>query len=118
MATRRSPTVCARRPEPEQQLMEVIGYPVTRELGLALKYLRRPQDRILWIDAICINQEDHEERNHQVQMMALIYNSAAQVCVWLGEDNDDSAMAILFVREIMKLENFDSISENKDNASK
>ncbi|KAK0652352.1 hypothetical protein B0T16DRAFT_387631 [Cercophora newfieldiana] len=93
-------------------------HPVTRELALALKYLRGPQDRILWIDAICINQEDHEERNHQVQMMALIYNSASRVCVWLGEDSEDSSMAILFVREIMKLENFDSISENKDNASK
>jgi hypothetical protein len=93
--------------------------PVTRELALALKYLRRPrEDRILWIDALCINQADHEERNHQVQMMALIYNCATQVCVWLGEDNDDSATAIRFIREIMALENFDSISEKKENASK
>ncbi|KAK4204590.1 heterokaryon incompatibility protein-domain-containing protein [Triangularia verruculosa] len=93
--------------------------PVTRELALALKYLRRTNhDRILWIDAICIDQENHEERNHQVQMMSLIYTSAIQVCVWLGEDNDDSATAISFIREIMQLENFDAIAANKDNATK
>ncbi|KAK4172319.1 heterokaryon incompatibility protein-domain-containing protein [Triangularia setosa] len=92
---------------------------VSRELALALKYLRRTnEDRILWIDAICIDQENHEERNHQVQMMSLIYNSAKQVCVWLGEDNDDSATAISFIREIMQLENFDAIAANKDNATK
>lgn len=92
---------------------------VSRELILALKYLRFPnEDRILWIDALCINQADHEERNHQVQMMSQIYNNATQVCIWLGEDNDDSATAISFIREIMKLENFDSISEKKENAHK
>ncbi|KAK0664574.1 heterokaryon incompatibility protein-domain-containing protein [Cercophora samala] len=93
--------------------------PVTRELALALKYLRRTNhDRVLWIDAICIDQENHEERNHQVQMMSLIYTSASQVCVWLGEDNDDSATAISFIHEIMQLENFDAIAANKDNATK
>lgn len=92
---------------------------VTRELSLALKYLRhRDKYRILWIDALCIDQENHEERNHQVQMMARIYNGATQACIWLGEDNDDSTKAIAFIQEIMKLENFDTVSEKKENASK
>jgi hypothetical protein len=92
---------------------------ITRELLLALKYLRsRTVDRVLWIDALCINQADHEERNHQVQMMSRIYNGAEQVCVWLGEDNDDSTMAFSFIHEIMQLENFDSISEKSENAKK
>ncbi|KAK7932155.1 hypothetical protein PG985_002867 [Apiospora marii] len=92
---------------------------VSRELALALKYLRHARtDRILWIDALCINQADHEERNHQVQMMSRIYNNAQQVCVWLGQDNDDSTTAISFIREIMLLENFDAISEKKENAHK
>lgn len=92
---------------------------VTKELSLALKYLRRPhQNRILWIDALCIDQSNHEERNHQVQMMARIYNGATQACIWLGEDNDDSTKAIAFIDEIMKLENFDTVSEKKENASK
>ncbi|KAK8015326.1 heterokaryon incompatibility protein-domain-containing protein [Apiospora arundinis] len=92
---------------------------ISRELALALKHLRNPDhDRILWIDALCINQADHEERNHQVQMMSRIYNCAQQVCVWLGQDNDDSTTAISFIREIMLLENFDAISEKKENAPK
>lgn len=92
---------------------------VTRDLTLALKYLRHHhKERILWIDALCINQANHEERNHQVQMMARIYSGAKQACIWLGEDTDDSTTAIRFINEIMKLENFDTISEKKENASK
>lgn len=92
---------------------------VTRDLTLALKYLRHPhKERILWIDALCINQANHEERNHQVQMMARIYSGATQACIWLGEDTDDSTTAIEFINEIMKLENIDTISAKKENASK
>lgn len=98
---------------------EYYRFAVTKELSLALKYLRHGDgDRILWIDAMCIDQENHEERNHQVQMMTRIYTGAKQACIWLGEDNDDSTKAIHFIREIMRLENFDSISEKKENASK
>lgn len=98
---------------------EYYRFAVTKELSLALKYLRHGDgDRILWIDAMCIDQENHEERNHQVQMMTRIYTGAEQACIWLGEDNDDSTKAIHFIREIMRLENFDSISEKKENASK
>jgi len=91
-----------------------------RELVLALKYLRRPhRDRIIWIDAICIDQANHQERNHQVQMMSMIYTRAEKVCVWLGEDDSDSNMAITFItNEIMHLERFDSICKNKANADK
>jgi hypothetical protein len=37
-----------------------------------------------WIDAICINQKDSDERGQQVQFMAKIYNQAHRVIVWLG----------------------------------
>lgn len=37
-----------------------------------------------WIDAICIQQEDVDERNHQVRMMGRIYERAAFVLAWLG----------------------------------
>jgi hypothetical protein len=37
--------------------------------------------RYFWIDAICINQDDTQERNHQVQIMGDIYNKAAFVMV-------------------------------------
>lgn len=90
-------------------------FKVKRELALALKYLRyKHKVRWLWIDAICINQGDPEERNHQVQMMSRIYTRAKRVCVWLGEHTEDSKMAIEFIRkEVMVLNNFDKICSDK-----
>ncbi|OSS45162.1 hypothetical protein B5807_09092 [Epicoccum nigrum] len=59
--------------------------PVTRNLSMALRNLRYPhQDRILWIDAICIDQTNDKERGHQVGQMTAIYRKAEQVLVWLG----------------------------------
>lgn len=87
---------------------------VRKELALALKYLRKPgKERVLWIDAICVNQDDLDERNQQVQMMSRIYTRSEQVCVWLGEADRDSEIAINFIRdEIRELRNFDTISSN------
>lgn len=73
-------------------------FPVTVSLYTALLYLRRSQvPRVLWIDAICINQEDLAEKTHQVSMMRSIYSSAAGVLLWLGESDKDirKAMALL-----------------------
>ena len=65
---------------------------ITTGLERALRYLRLTQERrILWIDAICVNQSDHNERNHQVQMMFDIYQNAETVRSWIGcetEAND------------------------------
>lgn len=62
------------------------AFPVTHNLFLALKHLRLPyNERKLWVDAICINQEDVEERSQQVQIMQKIYWRARRVIVWLGE---------------------------------
>ncbi|KAK3311798.1 heterokaryon incompatibility, partial [Apodospora peruviana] len=38
----------------------------------------------LWVDAVCINQEDHVEPNHEVARMGSIYPSALSVLAWLG----------------------------------
>ncbi len=55
-------------------------------LGLALKRLRHPeQSRVLWIDAVCINQDDIQERSQQVAMMGDIYKQASRVLTWIGE---------------------------------
>ncbi|KAH7124484.1 HET domain protein [Dactylonectria macrodidyma] len=59
---------------------------VTENLHAALLRLRdRSLQRIIWVDAICINQDDTEERNRQVQSMAKIYARANRVLVWLEE---------------------------------
>ncbi|CAG8950453.1 hypothetical protein HYFRA_00006949 [Hymenoscyphus fraxineus] len=46
----------------------------------------------IWIDALCINQEDLLERNEQVSIMGRIYGSAESVIIWLGVAKDDSDM--------------------------
>ncbi len=42
----------------------------------------------LWIDSLCINQEDVLERSHQVQVMGLIYSRAVRTLIWLGPTSD------------------------------
>jgi hypothetical protein len=92
---------------------------VSQTLGLALKYLRRGEDRILWIDAICIDQKNKEERSYQVSMMSLVYTRALQVCVWLGEDDDNSQKAFKFIREdITHLKDFDQLCNDQQHAHK
>ena len=48
----------------------------------------------IWIDAICINQSDSVERAEQIPLMGKIYSGAQQVMVWLGEEADESDLAI------------------------
>lgn len=48
----------------------------------------------LWIDAICINQNNDSERAHQVRLMADIYQKASRVLVWLGPAYQDSDTAM------------------------
>jgi len=49
--------------------------PVTHNLHVEMQYLRfEDKDRILWIDAVRIDQENIKERGHQVQQMADVYN--------------------------------------------
>ncbi|KAJ4291859.1 hypothetical protein N0V90_009755 [Kalmusia sp. IMI 367209] len=60
----------------------------------ALKQLRDSQsERTLWIDALCINQDDLQERNHEVKRMSQIYTLASKVIVWLGTENPDGSSA-------------------------
>ena len=61
---------------------------VTYNLYCALKQLRHMKnDRVLWIDAICINQRDSTEKGSQVQIMRDIYAKASRVVVWLGKES-------------------------------
>ncbi|VUC36750.1 unnamed protein product [Clonostachys rosea] len=64
---------------------------VTENCANALRRLRyRNKTRTLWVDAICINQEDVNERSHQVDMMADIFACAIKVIVYLGENEPPS----------------------------
>jgi hypothetical protein len=72
---------------------------VTPNLHAALIQLRDANfPRIIWIDAICINQADTHEKELQIQSMAKIYGMAKRVVVWLGEAADGSGEALAAVR--------------------
>lgn len=66
-----------------------LKYPITMNLFFGLQRLRRSKrPRCLWIDALCINQHNANERSIQVQNMFDVYRKAEKVLVWLGECGD------------------------------
>ena len=68
---------------------------VTSNLAEALQYLRyEDRSRILWIDAICVDQQNIPERGHQVSRMADIFRSASPVLIWLGPEYASSDVAM------------------------
>ncbi|MCJ1403907.1 hypothetical protein MMC11_007130 [Xylographa trunciseda] len=77
------------------------GWPVmVREnLWQFLKHTRcSDESAVYWVDALCINQKDTNERNNQVQFMGTIYRAATRVLVWLGRAFQDSDLVMDFIR--------------------
>ncbi|KAE8356092.1 heterokaryon incompatibility protein-domain-containing protein [Aspergillus coremiiformis] len=71
--------------------VERLHFKVTPNLRGVLSALRQEQDsQKLWVDAICINQKDRDEKKQQVGRMNLVYKQATRVVLWLGEPQDDS----------------------------
>lgn len=88
---------------------------VTTNLHAALSRLRhRTFARLLWIDAICINQENQTEKGQQIQYMTTIYSHANCVIVWLGEAADDSDLACEKIRSAASIPETDSDSSDTD----
>lgn len=70
------------------------AFAATISLESALQHLRSTDGtRQLWVDALCINQGDNEERSAQVQTMSNIYRGASCVLIWLGKIDEKSALA-------------------------
>jgi Heterokaryon incompatibility protein (HET) len=73
--------------------------PTTPNLHEALTSLRhRYIERVIWVDALCINQADVTEKEQQILLMAKIYGQANRVVVWLGEAEDNSDQALEEIR--------------------
>lgn len=81
----------------DQCLMVLNGFRVEvgRNAHTALRYFRQDGlDELLWLDAICINQKNIDERNQQVPLMREIYYNATDVLHWLGEQTPIDKYAI------------------------
>ncbi|KAI0840594.1 heterokaryon incompatibility protein-domain-containing protein [Hypoxylon sp. FL0890] len=101
-------------PAPEDLAMDAIDGPgsiivnshqflVKPNLFLALRHLRSSTRPLaLWVDAICINQNDVEERNIHVTLMSFIYKRAAMVVAWVGPEDyaKDNPTRSMQLREI------------------
>jgi hypothetical protein len=82
---------CAGDPK-QYNTISVNGYKfnVFRNLFTAMTEFRHPTEpRVLWVDQICINQTDLEERGKQVLLMKDIYENASSVRVWLGGESSE-----------------------------
>lgn len=77
-----------------------VSKPVTDNLWEALTGLRySDRERILWVDALCINQSDSGEKSDQVSHMNSIYIQASSVEIWLGESYEGIEIALKFLTE-------------------
>ena len=83
---------------------------VTKNLYAALQQLRDRQiPRTLWIDAICINQNDNDgefsEKAKQIPLMGMIFAKAGRVIVWLGDGREDGEKALQWMHCLAAQEN-------------
>ncbi|KAI1179073.1 heterokaryon incompatibility protein-domain-containing protein [Nemania sp. FL0916] len=63
------------------------SFPIGRNLRRALDNIRFPdRPRVIWVDAICINQADRDERERQVKLIRRIFSTAEKVCAWIDHD--------------------------------
>ena len=97
--------------DPDKTLPILINehcFNITVNLYAALLRLRnRSFERIIWVDAVCINQGCKQEKERQIQSMAKICGQANRVIIWLGEtaDNSDRALEEIRVAPGMKSTN-------------
>ncbi|POS74144.1 HET domain-containing protein [Diaporthe helianthi] len=75
---------------------------ITANVDSLLRHFRVPHKaRLLWIDAICLNQKDETEKTQQIPLMGRIYNDAKRTRIWLGNDEVDKAQhAFSVIRDI------------------
>ena len=91
---------------PQEILVDGAVCDVTGNLVRALRRLRLTESpRNLWVDAICIDQQNMEERGEQVSQMNRIYQSADTVHIWLGPAADDSDKAMALTEAMWQWKN-------------
>ncbi|KIV99187.1 uncharacterized protein PV09_09140 [Verruconis gallopava] len=62
------------------------------------RFLDKP--RLIWMDALCIDQSNVAERNQQVNMMRNIFGKAKQTLIWLGASDSSDEEAVQLLRDI------------------
>jgi hypothetical protein len=71
------------------------SFEVTRNCEMVLRRVRMQfSSRQIWIDAICIDQDNIDERGHQVRLMPRIYSGAKTVLIYVGESTPNSSLVL------------------------
>jgi hypothetical protein len=82
--------------------------PLTESAGDAIRSISAHVDLpsiFIWIDQVCIDQENPEEKATQVSLMKKIYERAGNIIVWLGPESDNSHLVIEKIREVSAFPN-------------
>ncbi|EUC47207.1 hypothetical protein COCMIDRAFT_52629, partial [Bipolaris oryzae ATCC 44560] len=91
--------------------LDGLPFDIRPNLRNALRRLRQSSStRTIWIDAICINQNNKDEKSIQVPLMRNIYTRAERVIAWLGEEMVDSAVALNFIPDLTDIAKSDTES--------
>jgi hypothetical protein len=85
----------------KQLVLEGTKVMVPTSLYDALKAVRKKKEEVLvWVDALCIDQRNRDERATQVRLMGEIYSRAVSVAIWLGPEADESAQAVRLLQKV------------------
>lgn len=85
----------------EELFLDGAKVPVATSLYYALTAVRRKKSEVLvWVDALCIDQQNADERATQVRLMGHIYSKATSVAVWLGPEADESELAMDLLQDV------------------
>lgn len=83
---------------PRRIMCHGLAIHITQNLFDALVQLRKPDpEHALWIDALCINQQDNKEKAGQIPLMKYIYRYAKRVIIWLGPSDRFTGEALALV---------------------
>ncbi|KAG7286788.1 hypothetical protein NEMBOFW57_009104 [Staphylotrichum longicolle] len=85
----------------ELRVQEEGSLAITALLASALRQMRLPdRPRMLWVDVICVNQQDVEERTVQVQLMNRVYHQCRGVLIWLGDGTPESDLGMQVAKQM------------------
>lgn len=106
-------------PEGTDRIEDSFSLSIRENLFCALHRLRRKDVNVtLWVDALCIDQENTAEKTSQLGCMPDIYSQARMVCIWLGESDNErrSDKAMDFIPQLVDMATLDANTDAKDHA--
>lgn len=82
-------------------------FKVTESLYKLLHHLRRKDElRVVWIDQLCIDQDNPDEKAEQIKTMAEIYQRASKTHVWLGDGDESSEKAVNCLKRLADMKEY------------